>query len=139
VSDAESNSSLEREKFAQLFGVTEDQLIARGIDPGEYARDNVKEALKDKSKWNLVLSKSTQYTVLWTRWGYRAVVAMFVGIGSLALATLSSIRWLGVALACISGGYALTSIFLLFRYRRLYRSACIEEGITPSWKLRRVE
>ena len=79
--DAASSSGAEREvqkqKFEQLFGVTEDELERQGIDPGSYARKNVRNALKDQSKWNGLIPRSTQLSLLWTRWGLPVLWRLF--------------------------------------------------------------
>ena len=64
---------MQKQKFEQLFGVTEDELEEQGIDPGAYARKNVRNALKDQSKWNGLIPRSTQLSLLWTRWGLRCL------------------------------------------------------------------
>jgi hypothetical protein len=61
---------------------------------------------------------------------------MFVFVGSLALSTVSALHWLGIALACVAGISALTSLVLAFTYRRRYRDACRDEGLEPSRKRR---
>jgi hypothetical protein len=83
-------------QFHRLFGISEDELISRGIDPGDYARKNVRKALRDATKWNGILPKSNQFGILWTRWGLRGFIAFFIGIGFLAVSKFQALHWLGI-------------------------------------------
>lgn len=46
--------------FTEVFGIPEDALQSRGVDPGQYAREHVREVLKDESKAKLLLPESTR-------------------------------------------------------------------------------
>jgi hypothetical protein len=130
----EDEKALQQQRFENLFGVSEADLRDQGIDPDRYARDHIHEALNDRGKWNGILPPSNQYAILWTKWGFRAFVTMFIGIGFLALSNVSDLHWIGIGLACVAcvaaASMVVTSIVLRARYVR----ACKVEGITPSWK-----
>jgi len=133
-----SGNTFDREepegKFARLFGVTEEELIHRGIDPDVYAEKNIRNALKKRSNWDLVLPKSYQYGLLWTRWGSRGFIAMFIGVGFLAVSKYQPLHWLGISLACAMVLVALVAYALMLKYRRKYVAACRAEKVSPTWK-----
>lgn len=133
-----SNSAFDREeqkkKFARLFRVTEEELISRGVDPSDYARQNIREALKNRNNWDLVLPKSNQYGLLWTRWGLRGFAAMFVGLGFLALSKYQPLHSLGIALAFVMWLVTLVTYALMLKYRRMYVTACRNENVAPTWR-----
>lgn len=83
MSTSDSQHEDESRKFLNLFGVSENELIGRGIDPGEYARKNVGKALRNQAKWDGIIPNSNQFGILWTRWGLRLFIALFVGMGLL--------------------------------------------------------
>ncbi len=124
-------------KFFQTFGVSEDELIRRGIDPGVYARDHIREALKNERTMKSILPSSYQYGILWTRWGWRGFVSMFVGVGFLALSKFSPLRWEAIAGAYLMLLIAVATYVVALRYRRRYVQACRDEGREPTWRQRR--
>lgn len=46
---SDEQRQLQGQRFTQLFGISEDELRRRGIDPDVYARENVGKALKDRA------------------------------------------------------------------------------------------
>jgi len=133
-----SGNTFDREeyegKFARLFGVTEEELINRGIDPDVYAQKNIRGALKNRSNWDLVLPKSNQYGLLWTRWGSRGFIAMFIGVGFLAVSKYQPLHWLGISLAYAMVLVALVTYALMLKYRSKYIAACRAEKVSPTWR-----
>lgn len=134
MSDSAFDREEQKKKFARLFGVTEEELLSRGIDPNDYARQNIRDALKNKNNWDLVLPKSNQYGVLWTRWGFRGFVAMFFGVGFLAVSKYQPLHSLGIGLAFAMLLVALVTYVVMLQYRRLYIAACRNEKVTPTWR-----
>lgn len=124
------------ERFRNLFGVSEDQLRAQGVDPGQYARDHIHDALKDRTKWEGILPASNQYGILWTRWGFRGFVAMFIGFGLLALSKIRAIRWVAIGAACVDLAVVLAMYVAMLIYRGRYVQACRAEGKSPRWARR---
>jgi hypothetical protein len=134
MSDSVFEREEQKKKFARLFGVTEEELISRGIDPSDYARQNIRDALKNRNNWDLVLPKSNQYGLLWTRWGFRGFIAMFFGVGFLALSKYQPLHSLGIGLALAMLLVALVNYVLTLKYRRMYIAACRNEKVTPTWR-----
>lgn len=124
------------ERFMQLFGVSQDDVRRRGIDPGVYAREHIHHAMKDRKKWPGIIPESNQYAILWTRWGFRGFVAMFIGLGFLFLSHISAIHWEALGAADLDIIAVLACYVLMLRYRHEYVRACRHEGIVPSWKRR---
>jgi hypothetical protein len=121
-------------RFARLFGVTEEELINQGVDPSEFARQNIHNALKDQGNWDLVLPKSNQYGILWTRWGLRGFVAMFIGVGFLAVSKFQPLHALGISLAYAMLLVSLVAYVLMLKYRRMYIAACGDEKVPTTWR-----
>jgi hypothetical protein len=134
MSTSESQHEDESRKFLDLFGVSEDELIGRGIDPGEYARKNIRNALRDQTKWDGIISKSNQFGILWTRWGLRVFIALFVGIAFLVISKFQAVHWIGIAGAFTMLAVAVLAFVRSVRYRRCYVQACRGEHIEPSWR-----
>ena len=138
---AMSGESLEdyhHRRFTEIFGVSEDDLNAQGIDTAQYARDHIREVVKDRHRWNRAgIPKSSQLSMLWTQWGYRAFIAMFVGYGFLAISITPALHWLGLAGAFVMLAVAFACVFASLRYRHHYVLACKRENIEPEWRARR--
>ncbi|HEY5303521.1 MAG TPA: hypothetical protein VIJ86_05645 [Acidimicrobiales bacterium] len=124
----------QKDKFARLFGVTEEELINRGIDPSDYARRNIRNALKNQGNWDLVLPNSNQYGILLTRWGLRGFVAMFIGVGFLAVSKYQTLHLLGLYLAYAMLLAALVAYVFMLKYRRMYIATCGDEKVVLTWR-----
>ena len=135
VDTPEANERLaQSKKFAKLFGVTESELIKQGIDPTDYAKQHVRSALKNKKNWNIVLPKSSQLAMEWTRLGWRGFIAMFFCLGFLAISKISNFFVLGIVGACIMWIVAGSLTYLTLKKRSEYIRMCRKEGIKPSWR-----
>lgn len=81
------------------------------------------EVLKDPTKRKEVLTPETQSRLMWTKWGLRAFVTMFVGIGFLALSNVRSLHTVGlvgaIAMLFLAGGMTVQ----MWRYRSELRRA----------------
>ena len=136
VGQSADDVALIEERFHHLFGTSKADLRARGIDPGQYAREHIHDALKDKAKWDGILPLSNQYGILWTRWGWRGFVAMFIGLGLLGLSNVHSIHWVAIGAACVDLLAVLAMYTAMVLYRRRYIEACRAEGKAPTWSRR---
>jgi heme exporter protein D len=74
--------------------------------------------------------------VLWSKWGFRGYIAMFIGIGFLAMSKFGPLRWFGIGAAIVMLAIALATYVVMLRFRRQYVKACREENIQPSWRRR---
>ncbi|MBU6495292.1 MAG: hypothetical protein KGR42_02600 [Acidobacteria bacterium] len=137
MSDDAFESERQKDTFVRLFGATEKELTSQGIDPDAYARQNIRNALKDRGKWDLMLPKSIQYGLLWTRWGVRGFIAMSIGIGFLAVSKYSPLHWVGIISAYLMWIVTLVTYILMLKYRRMYIAACHAEKVPTSWRRKR--
>ena len=131
ISDEER--ALQAQRFEQLFGVSESALREQGIDPDQYVQQNLHRVMKKRKSW-LILPLSTQYNLQRVQafgWGY---VFLFVGLGCLFLSNVHGLRWLGIGAAVVAAGVAWVFIARGFRFQRLCRKACRNEGIDPPWR-----
>ena len=124
-------------KFFQTFGITEDELIRQGVDPGVYAREHIGKALKNRRTMEVILPSSYRNGILWTRWGWRGFVSMFVGVSFLALSKFPPLHWAAIGGAYLMLVIALATYLVALRYRKRYVQACREEGREPTWRQRR--
>ena len=125
---SDSQRARQEQTFAQLFGVTEEELVRQGIDLDEYFSAHIGEALKDRRKWDLVLPKSQQYNMLWPRWGFRAFLAMFVGFGFLALSEIPAVHWPAIGAAAAIFVVVLIMSVMMWTYRAKSARASRTEG-----------
>lgn len=112
------------EEFRKIFGISAEKLQAQGIDPDEYARKNIRSAVRDKKSRARWMSDERNYDLLWSRWGLRAFIAMFVVLGLLivqkAIPKLGSILDVMEVIGLIAG---IVMVGLSLYYRRLQRKA----------------
>lgn len=110
------------QEFRKVFGVSADELRQQGIDPDQYARDNIHAAYKKPQSSARWLTDEQQYARLWGRWGGRAYVAVFVALGLLFVQKALP-RWAPVliALEVIVWLAGLAMFALSVKYRRLQR------------------
>jgi len=118
---AEDSSDLARQRFAAVFGVSEAELIARGVDPGEYAATHIGDAMKHLDTRKLLLSRSTNESLTSNRLAWRAYVAIFVGFAFLFVSLVRPLHWFGIAAASVSGAFAITLYVIAMRHKRLSR------------------
>lgn len=133
VGESSGQGALVDERFLKLFGVSQADLRAKGIDPARYAREHIDDALKERAKWDGILPASNQYAMLWTKWGFRGFAGMFLGLGFLALSRVRAIHWVAIGAACLVLVVVLAMYTLMLVYRRRYVAACRTEGKLPNW------
>jgi hypothetical protein len=121
----------QKRKFELLFGVSEADLVSRGVDPGEYARTHIHEAMKDRDKAAVVLPRSSVLEPLISRRGFRVFVALFVGIGFLAVSKYEPLPWFGIAASVAAEMVAIAMWVTSLRFRHQYVMACRAENIQP--------
>ena len=119
--------------FRELFGVSKEELRAKGIDPGTYAGQNVIKAIDkaDYKKLDGVISKSSQIDLESTRWGQRGYILLFVAGGLGILSTVHPLHVIALLLAFVACGAAAWVAVRFIRLRREYYAACKREGIQP--------
>jgi hypothetical protein len=119
--------------FAKVFGVTKAELRDQGVDPDEYSREHIGEAIDNDATAHLLLPKST--ILLWQslRHGSRFYVALLAGLGALLVSVIHVrvIHFLGLAIAVILWLVALWQFVLQMRLYRQYKAACRAEGLQP--------
>lgn len=115
----EEKERLQR-RFRAEFGISTDDAIQRikagaGMpSPAVPWSHRVPSALADDSGF---------LRLVWLRWGWRAYIAMFAGIGCLALSKLGPMHWVGLAAAVIAVGAAVWCSVLMQVYRRRWKHA----------------
>ncbi|MCU1491292.1 MAG: hypothetical protein JWM85_2697, partial [Acidimicrobiaceae bacterium] len=75
---------------------------------------------------------SKQLSILWTRWGWRAFVGMFIGLGFLGLSDIRALHWVGVAGAICSALLVVIMFVMSWKFHSRYVRARREEGADPS-------
>ncbi len=131
-SQPDKESEIQKEKFVQVFGVSEEQLISQGINPDEYVRENIRKALQDKRVRELLLPPSSELGRLWRRWALRGYMGMYIGIGFLALSIVHDLHWIGIALACMMLIFVIYTYMMSLKYHHKYVRACEQEHINPN-------
>lgn len=101
----DSSDSSNGDRFKVVFGVTEAELRQRGINPDEYARQNVRKVLKDKSIRRRVLSRgdeSRRQYLQFLQAAYAFILVGFVSLVLYAIVRSHTIKWtIGlVAISC---------------------------------------
>jgi len=144
----EGPTNAESELFTETVGVSEDQLRSRGVDPSQYARDHIGEALRDPQKAERLLPDSTRSMVDSLRWGGRYYTALFAALAALlvvAFVHLEVVRIVGLVLASAAVVVAFVMFCRQIRSYRRYRTATQVEGIPtrtlfnrpmPKWRRR---
>jgi len=135
--DSFSEKERQAAKLKALFGVSEEELVRRGINPDEYARRNIRRVLKDKHKQEQVLSRSMQLKLRWTQYGWWGFMCLFATAGCLFVTKVPSLWWPAFGGACACFAVALYFGMLFYRYRFLWKRACRDEGIKATLRRRR--
>ncbi len=105
-SGSPSAASPDKRRFTENFGVPEDAGIPR----------------------------SSQNLLLWEGWASRVYLAIFAGLGCLAISITPALHRLGLALGVGLCGVAVTSAIIALGYHRKYATACRHENIDPYWR-----
>jgi hypothetical protein len=132
LSEVEKTAAADK-RFREIFGVSKDELRAAGVDPGVYARENVKSVLAT-SHGQAMLPISSQRRHKYFVYAERVYVCLFAALffllltGMHALAfgrtALFALSWASLAAALVFAGLQISTA-------RRYRRACKEEGIRP--------
>jgi hypothetical protein len=93
----QTSDSPTEDRFKFVFGVSEAELRQRGIDPGEYARQNVMKVLKDKRVRRRVLPRRDElrrryFQLLQAAYGF--IIAGMVLLVLYAIRGLHTVKWL---------------------------------------------
>lgn len=129
---ADEEKARQARLFKELFGVSEAELRGRDVDPGDYARQNIGKALKDKSKASMVLSRSAISRRCYLKWGLRVFIGCFVGYALLITSTIRPLSSIHDAIvgACIAVFMATVLMLAVSaRYYVVYLRSCRQEGI----------
>jgi hypothetical protein len=89
-------SNAKPSRFAQAFGVTEEELRARGIDPNQYASDHFDEAIADHKKRKSWMTPSRDLILTYYQFANWAYIGIFAGFALLLLSDvplLHSCKW----------------------------------------------
>jgi hypothetical protein len=119
--------------FAKVFGVTKADLRDKGIDPEQYLREHIGQAIDNEETAHLLLPDSTILLRKSLRHGGRFYAALFAGLGSLLVSTVHvrAIHFLGLAAAVILWLVAVWHFVLQMRLHGQYKRACRAEGLQP--------
>ncbi len=109
-----------------MFGTTEDDLIAIGVDPNQYAKDHIEEALKNRKSREKFLKPSTRAHASYLKWAGRSYVFLFAALGFLFLSRISILHvWALYFGAPVAAGVAVAmyiySIVLHVKWKREIR------------------
>ena len=112
--------------FTQVFGVSEEELRRRGIDPADYVRRNAGKAVRNEKRMASVwaaASQSAQARHQSLLWGLRAFYVMFLTIGILILSTFASgmLNTVALGLAVVAGCAVFVLIVKYFTLIRKWR------------------
>ena len=140
VPDIESVAKEQR--FQELFGVSEDDLVRQGIDPGQYVLKNLSKVLEgDESKAELFgVPKSSVLLSKSMKWGWRFYEALFAGFVPLLIIAAKPtvpVKVICGSLAVIALVIAVWMMSRQFGLYRKYKEACEGEGIEPETMLGR--
>jgi hypothetical protein len=100
-------------------------------------RVHIHQAMKDRDKAAVVLPRSSVLEPLISRRGFRVFVALFVGIGFLAVSKYEPLHWFGIAASVAAEMVAIAMWVTSLRFRHQYVMACRAENINPSWRRKR--
>jgi hypothetical protein len=134
-SSGEDESSVPDQRFRNLFGVSRNDLIAQGVDPDGYLRENLRRALRNREGQDSVLSERTRYRLrffVYAKWSY---VCAFVALIVLLLSGLHSFanaRTGLIVLSCAVAAAMFVFIAVQIFCASRYRAACRREGIQPN-------
>ena len=134
-----------RSGFEQVFGVSEEQLRASGIDRQEYVRETLDEWREDPALRAEHLPGYPGSAILrreWVRGLTRGWVLIFLGFVPLLIFALTQHDHV---VHLIAGGVAIAALIVVIVVigrtvpaRRRYIRACRQEGIDPNdWQRRR--
>ena len=133
-----------RSGFEQVFGVSEEQLRASGIDRQEYVRETLDEWREDPAlrAEHLPGTESAILRSEWVRGLTRGWVSIFLGFVPLLVFALTQHDHV---VHLIAGGVAIAAVVVVIVVigrtvpaRRRYVRACRQEGIDPNdWQRRR--
>lgn len=129
-----ANGQTVDERFQELFGVSKEELIRRGVNPDVYMRENLKSALRDPERRTALLSESTNLRLRFFGYAKRAYSCAFAALGLLALTAvpaLASWRTPLIVLSCFAAVGLVVFATRQISCAKSYRVACREEGIQP--------
>jgi len=133
VSD-ESEGVVYDNRFRDLFGVTKDDLIAKGINPDVYIRENLRRALRSSPSSVRFLSDHTRLRLRFFVYAKWFNVFAFFTLIFLLLTGLHVLSGVKTALFVFCYATALAMIIcgiMQISCAKRYRHACKREGIKP--------
>lgn len=119
--------------FAKVFGVTKAELRDKGVDPDEYSREHIGEAIGNDGTAHLLLPESAILLRKSLRRGSRFYAALFAGLAALLVSVIHvrAIHFLCLAIAVVLWLIALWHFVFQMRLYREYKAACRAEGPQP--------
>jgi hypothetical protein len=121
-------------RFQDLFGVSKDELIAQGVDPDVYMRENLRSALNSPKGQAEVLSESTRFKLrffVYGKWFYFCIFAALSLLLVSGIHALASGRVVLISLSCVAAAAMIVSASMQILYAKRYRRACRAEGRHP--------